>query len=279
VGVLPAVATATLYLAIKEGYFAQQGLTVTPKQLAVSNDAIPLLLHGSIAISTGNMDTYLAADANGVLPLRILNETAVCSPGTITVLALPSSGITGAAQLSGKTVATPSAVNIETLAIGRLLGSAAKSLHYVVIPFANMSAALAAGRVDAMASLEPYTSGAKHADGAKAVLDVCGGVNAGIPLGGYFTSASWAAKYPNTARAFQTAMNKAQALADGNPALIRQILPTFMKVTASVAAKVQIPQFATSLDPDAIQEIANLAYSGHEAHQQLTVTSLLLTQT
>ena len=278
VGVLPAVATATLYLAIKEGYFTQQGLTVTPKQLAVSTEAIPLLLHGTIGISTGNMDTYLAADANGVLPLKILNETALCSPGTLRILTLPSSGITSAAGLSGKTVATPTAVNIETLALGRLLGSEAKSLHYVVIPFANMSAALAAGRVNAIATLEPYTSAAEHADGAKSVLDICGGPNAGMPLGGYFTSASWAAKYPNTARAFQTAMNKAQALADSNPALIRQILPTFMKVTAQVAAKVQIPQFGTTLDSAAIQEIANLAFTGGEAKHQISVTNLLLTQ-
>lgn len=276
VGVLPAVATATLYLAIKEGYFTQLGLTVTPKQLAVSNDAIPGLLHGTIDITSGNMDTYLDADASGVLPLRILNESIVCSPGTLVVLSTPRSGITAPAQLAGKTIGVPAAVNINTLTIGRLLGpTAAKTVHYVVVPFANMSAALAAGRVAAISTIEPYTSGVEHTDGAKVVLDQCGGADAGIPLGGYFTTATWAAQHPNTARAFQQAMNKAQALANSNPALIRQLLPTFMKVTPAVAAKVGIPQFATGLDGASIQQIADLAHAGGEMHKALAVSGLL----
>jgi NitT/TauT family transport system substrate-binding protein len=276
VGVLPAVNTATLYLAIKEGYFSQEGLTVTPKQLAVSTEAIPFMLHGTIAISSGNMDTYLAADAAGVLPLRILNETALCSPRTLAVLATPQSGITSAAQLAGKSIAVAADPDIQTLTISRLLGAAeAKAVHYVVVPFANMGAELAAGKIDAIATLEPYISAVEHADGAKVVLDQCSGANSGMPLGGYFTTASWAAKYPDTARAFQAALNKAQALANRDPALVRQVLPTFMKVTEQVAAKVGLPRFATSLDAGAIQGIADLAYQGGELKKQVSVTSLL----
>jgi len=126
-----------------------------------------------------------------------------------------------------------------------------------------------------MATLEPYISGAEHADGAKVVLDQCGGANADIPLGGYFTTASWAARYPNTTRAFQAAMNRAQALADSDPALIRQVLPTFMKVTAAVAAKVGLPQFATGLNAGAIQGVADLAFAGGELKSQVNVTPLL----
>jgi NitT/TauT family transport system substrate-binding protein len=277
VGVLPAVNTATLYLAIKEGYFAQVGLTVTPQQLAVSNDAIPGLLHGTIDISSGNLDSYLAADAAGVLPLRILNETAICSPDTLAVLAKPSSGITNAAGLAGKTIAVATKPDIQTLTINNLVGPAeAKTLHYVAMPFQDMLAALAAGRVDTIATLQPYIAAAEHTDGASVVLDQCGGANAGLPLGGYFATASWVAKYPNTARAFQAAMNKAQALANSNPALVRQLLPTFMKVTAQVAKGVAIPQFATDLNAAQIQIIANLAFQGGEAKSQVNVTPLLV---
>lgn len=276
VGVLPAVTTATLYLAIKQGYFQQEGLTVTPRTVTVSADAIPFLLHGTIAISSGNLDTYLAADASGVLPLRILNETAICSPGTLAVLAGARSRITSAAGLAGKTIAVAGDPNIQTLTINRLLGAEAKSVHYVVVPFPDMAAALAAGQVDAMATLEPYISAAEHAAHAKVVLDQCGGANAGIPLGGYFTTASWAAKYPDTARAFQAAINKAQALANSDPALIRQVLPTFMKVSAAVAAKVGLPRFATGLNVGAIQAVADLAFAGGELKSKVDAASLSL---
>lgn len=276
VGLLPAVATSTLYLAIKEGYFRQAGLTVTPKQLASSTDAIPSMLHGSIAISSGNLDSYLAADASGVLPVRILNETVLCSPGTLALLTTPRTHITSTAQLAGKTIAVPGAVNINTLTLDRLLGTAlVKTVHFTVIPPANMAAALAAGRVDAISTLEPYIHAAEHSDGATVLLDQCGGANADIPLGGYFTTASWAAKYPNTARAFQQAINKAQALANSDPALVRQILPTFTAITPQVAAVVGLPQFATSLNAAAIQGVADLARTGGEIKTQIDVQPLL----
>jgi NitT/TauT family transport system substrate-binding protein len=275
--VLPAVNTATLYLAIKEGYFTQAGLTVTPRQLAVSTEAIPGLLHGTLDISSGNLDSYLAADAAGVLPLRILNETAVCSSDTLAVLAIPSSGITGPAQLAGKTIAVASKPDIQTLTIDKLVGPAeAKTLHFVAMPFQNMLAALAAGQVDAIATLQPYIAAAEHTLGASIVLNECSGADVGIPLGGYFTTASWLAKYPNTAHAFQAAMNKAQALANSDPALIRQILPTFMKVTSQVAEGVVIPRFATGLNAAQIQFIANLAYAGDEAQSLVNVSPLLV---
>jgi NitT/TauT family transport system substrate-binding protein len=277
VGVLPAVNTATLYLAIKEGYFTQVGLTVTPEQLAVSTEAIPGLLHGTIDISSGNLDSYIAADAAGVLPLRILNETAVCSPDTLAVLAKSGSGITSATDLAGKTIAVASKPDIQTLTIDKLVGPAeAKTLHFVAMPFQDMLAALAAGRVDTIATLQPYIAAAEHTLGASIVLDECSGADAGVPLGGYFVTDSWFAKYPNTARAFQTAMNKAQALANSNPGLVKQILPTFMKVTPQVAKGVVIPQFATGLDASQIQFIANLAYAGGEAKSLVNVTPLLV---
>ncbi len=277
VGVLPAVNTASLYIAIKEGYFTQAGLTVIPRQLAASTEAIPSMLHGTIDISSGNMDSYLAAEASGVLSLRILNETALCSPRTLAVLTTPGTGITNAAQLAGRTIAVALHPNIQTLTIDRLVGTAeAKTLHYVVIPFADMGAELAAGKVDAIATLEPYISAAEHADGARMVLDQCGSPNAGLPLGGYFTTASWAARYPDTARVFQQALNRAQALANSDPALVRQILPTFMKVTPQVAGKVSLPLLATGLNQAAIQEVADLAYAGGEIKSRVNVAPLLI---
>lgn len=276
VGVLPAVATAPLYIAIKEGLFKQAGLTVTPRQVAVTTESIPLMLHGTVDIASSNMDSYLAADASGVVQLRILNETDLCSPRTLAVLTTPRTGITTPAQLAGKTIAVNAVPTIQTITINRLVGPAeAKTLHYVKIPFANMAAALAKGQVDAISALEPFVTAAEHADGASVVLDQCGGKDAGIPLGGFFATASWTAKYPNTARAFQQAINRAQALANKNPALIRQVLPTFMPVTPRVTAAMELPKFATGLNSAAIQQVADLAYAGGEAKTRIDVGPLL----
>src|SRR5438270_13202539 len=60
VRVLPAVNTASLYLAIKEGFFAQAGLTVTPKQLPTSTEAIPPMRHRTTDIPSGTRDAHRA---------------------------------------------------------------------------------------------------------------------------------------------------------------------------------------------------------------------------
>ncbi|HXP54070.1 MAG TPA: ABC transporter substrate-binding protein, partial [Streptosporangiaceae bacterium] len=49
VGALPVVDSAGLYLANKLGYFKQEGLTVKITSVAQSTQAIPDMLHGTIA--------------------------------------------------------------------------------------------------------------------------------------------------------------------------------------------------------------------------------------
>jgi NitT/TauT family transport system substrate-binding protein len=279
VAVLPAVNTAPLYLAIKEGYFRQVGLTVTPKPLGTSTEAIPGLLHGTIDITTGNLDSYLEAADKGVLSLRILAESATCSAGALEVLAIPRAHITTPAQLAGKTIGVTQASNIQTLTINKILASdhvSPATVHYVVMQFPVMNAALAAGRVDAVSELEPFIAAAKRTIGATVALDECTGPTAGIPLGGYFTSQGWVSKYPNTAHAFQRAMAKAQALAGHSPQAVRQILPTFMKITPQVASLITLPQFATGLSAAGIQQVADLAHAGGLMPTSLDVTPLLV---
>ena len=66
VGALPVVDDAGLYLANKLGYFSQEGLTVTIAPVTQSTQAIPDMLHGTIAIIGGaNYVSYFEAQAKG----------------------------------------------------------------------------------------------------------------------------------------------------------------------------------------------------------------------
>ena len=111
VGALPIVDDAPLFLAMKNGYFKQQGLTVTTEIIPQSTLAIPDMLHGTVdIIGTGNYVSFFEGQAKGAFSIKVLAAGSVCTQNNFSILALPSSGIKGPAGLAGKTIA----VNLTT---------------------------------------------------------------------------------------------------------------------------------------------------------------------
>ena len=98
VGALPVVDDAGLYLAQKLGYFKQEGLTVTIVPVTQSTEAIPDMLHGTIAIVGGaNYVSFFEAQAKGTVQFKVIAEAVDCKANTFGVAVLPSSGITSPA--------------------------------------------------------------------------------------------------------------------------------------------------------------------------------------
>ena len=278
VGALPVVDTAGLYLALKDGYFKQAGLDVTVDPIQQSTAALPDMLHGTVDIVAGaNYVSWFQAEAKGVVSLKILASGTVCTPSTFAVLALPSSGITKPAGLAGKTIAVNLTDNVQTLTTNTMLkadGVNPSSVHYVVIPFPDMITALKAHRVDAISAVEPFVAGAKAA-GAQPVLSECAGQTASFPLSGYFATSAWTQSHPNTARAFQQALEKGQAYADANPQSIRSILPTYTKITLAQAAGLALNSYPSTLDAAPMQRVVTMMVSGGLLSKPLNVSSLL----
>jgi NitT/TauT family transport system substrate-binding protein len=260
VGTLPVIDVAPLFIAIKNGYFTQQGLNVKTLPGLQSTAALPDLLHGVIDILAGNYTSYFEGDARKVFSVDVVGEALDCVPGDFEILTLPGSGITTAAGLAGKTIAVNLTSNIQTLATDAILkadGVTGKPT-YVPIPFPDMAAALKDHRVDAISVVEPYLSGAEHSVGAVPVMSQCQGPTAGFPISGYFASTSWLAKYPNTAHAFQRGMRRAQAYANANPQAVKAILPSYIKITAAAAAHVSIGTFPPTINVSSLQQLADL---------------------
>ncbi|HZR53982.1 MAG TPA: ABC transporter substrate-binding protein [Streptosporangiaceae bacterium] len=277
VGTLPVVDVAPLFLAIKNGYFAQQGLTVKTVLAQQSTATLPDLLHGVVDIITGNYTTYFLGDARHTFSLDVVGMGFTCVPDTFEILALPGSGITKPADLAGKTVAVNVVNNIQTLATNAILkadGVTGKPV-YVPIPFPDMIAALKAHRVDAISVVEPFISGAKHSAGAVTVMSECQGPTANIPVSGYYTTAAFAQQYPNTARAFQRAMARAQAYANANPQAVKAIIPSFVKITPAAADAVALGIFPPSIDTSALQKLADLMFSNGMLASPFQVSSIV----
>jgi NitT/TauT family transport system substrate-binding protein len=279
IGALPVVDDAPLYLAVKNGYFKQAGLDVTIDPVTQSTEALPDMLHGDVDIIAGaNYVSYFEAQARGEAQLKLLVEGTACKPDTFEIAALPSSGITTPADLAGKTVAVNLTDNIQTLTANAVLkadGVNPSKVTYTVIPFPDMVSALKAHKVDAISVVEPFLTGAEASDGAKPVVSSCSGPVNDFPMSGYFATQSWTQQNPNTARAFQTAMFKAQAYADANPQAVTGILPSYIKISAAAATQVPVNDYPSTLNTSDLQRITSLMSSGGLLTSSLNVSSLL----
>lgn len=266
VAALPVVDTAGFFIALKEGFFRQQGLNVSYRLVAQSTSALAAMISGSVdIIGGGNYVSYIEGEAHGAFKVSLLADGNACAPHTFAILTLPRTGIKSPAGLAGKTVAVNLTNNIQTLAANAVLAADnvnPSSVKYVPIPFPQMGSALAAGRVDAISVVEPFVTEAERTLGATEVSDQCAGPTANLPLSGYFATQSWAQKNPATARAFQRALDKGQALASSNPALVKQVLPSYTKITPPTAAAIRLGSYPSALDAGRVQRIADLMVAG-----------------
>ena len=193
VDALPVVDAAGLYLAIKNGYFRQAGLTVTAKPVVASTLAIPGMEAGTVDLVDANYSSYFLEEVSDPqkYQFKVVVDGNSCDTSTDDVLALPSSGIRSPAQLANKTIAVNVANNIQTLMINASLaanGVNPATVHYKVVPFPLMAAELKAHRVDAIGVVEPFIISAELGIGANPILSECAGPTANFPISGYLAT-------------------------------------------------------------------------------------------
>jgi NitT/TauT family transport system substrate-binding protein len=280
VGALPVVDTAGLFLAEQDGYFKQAGLNVTITHITATPDAIPDLEKGTVDVVAGaNYVSFFQADETKHLNLQVVADGQSCSDDTFEVLSKPGGGITSAKDLAGKTIAVNTQNNIQTLLTNIALETAGvnpASVKYVTVAFPKMGAALNSHQADAISVVEPFITENELAFGAQPVMSTCTGPTATFPISGYFATSTFLQKYPNTARAFQRALDRGQALADSSRSDVEEIMPSYIKgLTANAAAVVNLGNFPTSIDETHLQRVASAMVSGHLVTRNFSVAPLL----
>jgi len=79
-----------------------------------------------------------------------------------------------------------------------------------------------------------------------------------FPIQGYAVTKSWARQNPNTLKAFATALDQAQEIADTNRAEVEKVIEGQpLSVAKGVAAVVALPQFPNGIDPTRLQRVVN----------------------
>jgi len=269
VNAFPAIDSAGLYIAQDEGLFAAQGLHVTIVPVKIpppsTQDLVDGQVHGQYDITAGDYVTYIEDQLGAGAPkadLRIIAESSFLQPNVLTVLVKGGSPIAQVSQLKGKTVSVNAPNDIGTLLIDSLLvahGLKPAQVHYANVPFPAVAPTLMTPKSPVVASFapEPFVSGSEAKAGLQELADLDQGSTQDFPIQGYAVTAEWARKYPNTLKAFTTALSQGQEIADTDRAAVEQVLQKYLQIDKQAAAFISLPAFPLGVDAVRLQRVVS----------------------
>jgi NitT/TauT family transport system substrate-binding protein len=270
VAVVPAVDSAGFFVALHEGLFKAEGLTIHYTPAVSSDEVIDQQVAGQYDITGGNYVSYIQHYVEDHQPLEIIAEGSVMQAGTQAIYTMPDSKIKSLSQLKGHLLGINAPLNINYLLAASVLtenGIKLSSVRFPAqpIPFPDMAAELAAGKIAAAAMPEPFATAAEQQYGAVELTDLNQGATANFPIQGYVVTRSWAERNPNTLRAFIAALSKGQQIADTSRAAVEQAMETLDgpqngQIAPIVAAVMAINIYPTAIDKVRIQRVADVMY-------------------
>src|SRR5579884_531285 len=164
-GELGILAGAGYYLAIENGYFAEQGIEIEPTRFTTGGEMTLPLATGQLDVGAGGITAGLFNAIARGLDLRIVADHSHSAPGRpvsalVVRQALVDAGqVRSAADLRGRTLAIPSRAVSAMTDVRAWLAEGGLSLDDVRIQelaFPDMLPALANGSIDAAAPVEPF---------------------------------------------------------------------------------------------------------------------------
>lgn len=258
VGVLPLADLAPFYIAIEDGLFEAEGLTVKAEQASAGAAQIAQTVSGDLDISFSNYVSILQAAQKG-LPLRIIRENNRAGPQGI--YALKDGGVAKPEDLAGKKIAINSVGNIQELTARAVLeshGVDPASLKFLEIPPPESLDALERGSVDAAWLVEPFLTQATRTAGARRVVGAFEGPTENLPVAGWTTTDKFVQENPNTAAAFVRAMDAAMRKAAAEPKAVARAIPTYTEIPPAVAGQLTKPGLAEKSDLGDLNELQDL---------------------
>jgi NitT/TauT family transport system substrate-binding protein len=270
-------------VAIKKGYFKDEGLDVDLKVIQGGAAAIPGLISGDLDMTFGNWVSFFFAQskdaAKAVDGIKLVSDGYQAKPDMFLIVAGKDSPLKSPKDLAGKTIAINTFKNIAELTAKATLEANdvdPSSVTFKEFAFPDMQAAIENKTVDAAFMVEPFITRAQRAIGSVTVLDAASGPTDNIPIAGYATSGKFAKENPNTVAAFQRAMAKGQKDASDR-ATVEPLLQDYAKVDKETASLVHFGEFPTTLDATRLQRVATLMKTYGLLEKEMDVKPMLIT--
>lgn len=264
VGYFRSVDVSPFFLAVQNELFAKAGLTVT--SVPFDNDAqvLSALENGQVDIAYGTYPLYFAAEASGKIKLRLVTEGYEATQRSVELMVTANSPIASPTQLSGQKVAVDDDAGFGVVALKAALTDSGLAsdgtqlgITFVPTPPEQMAQALTSGQVAAAVMTEPYITEGQQNQQLQALTDLSSESVGGLPVGGYFTTDSFAGANGAAVTRFVNVITQADNLTP-NTKLIGDALTTQLSLSPPAAMTLTIGSFPTGIRTDRLTDFATM---------------------
>ena len=274
---VPIEPTADLYYADEQGFLKSAGLNVNIEVLANGQNFIAGVVAGTFDLAPSTIPSIAAARERGI-PIKVVAAQAISTtqaPSNL-LMVTRDSPLKTARDLNGKTIACSGLNNLAATALHAWLvknGADVGSVKVVELTIPTMTEALQAQRIDAAVMSEPFLTASKGV--LRALGSPYDAIASRFITSGWLASDEWLAKNADVARSFADAMRKAHAWANANAKSSVAIFSRITKISPDLASSMQRTVWASTLDPQLIQPVLDIAASSGMIPKPMTTAELV----
>lgn len=267
-GTIPIAPLIPAFIAVENGYFAEEGLEVELRPEPGGQDIVTAVVVEAFDFGFSNQTSLLIARSKG-LDVRAIASAVIGSADEETawdgLIVKEDSPIKDAEDLIGKTVSVNTLNNTPHLLLLRALEKRGlenpqDQVNFIEVQFPDAVGAVSEGHVDAAWVVEPFVTVGSMFGGTKAIMYPMSETAPNFLISAYFTSGGLIKKRPDVVAAFAHAINKGMKFASENPEIVRESFPQFNEnANPKVANAMALPVWSTELKPADFQEGAELA--------------------
>ncbi|WP_199776469.1 ABC transporter substrate-binding protein [Nocardiopsis sp. SBT366] len=278
VGITPIIDHASVFIAIEEGFFDEEGLSVSAQPVQGGAAAVPAMVSDDLQAAFASYPSFFLAESQ-YIGVTIVAEGVRGTEETAGIYVNDDSPIEGPEDLEGRTIAVNTLNNIGDVSIAASLeeqGVETAGIEFVEYPFPDMVPALEQEAVDAVWLVEPFRSGAEK-DGARKVFSSYTGIAEGIPVSGIGMADEFVAANPTTVEGFTRAIERANGVLAEDPAIAAEIVQTYSETTEEQADAMELPVWTEgAVDVDELGRWNDLLLATGVLHEPIEMSELTL---
>ena len=285
VSIIPINDVTPLFAAIKQGYFAEEGLEIDTAPSAGGAVGIPGLVAGSYDIVYGNVVSMLLAAQQGI-DIRVIapgTKIAKVEDDTSAMVVRSDSGIATGKDFEGKSVGVNTRNNVIWLyarAWIKATGGDPDKVTYREVPHPQMEDALRQKQIDGGFMVIPYVALAAAKPDFKEIAHPYSTVQLGVDVGEYLTTSKFLTEHPQTAAKFLRALRRGVEWYNANrgtPPLL-DIVSGFTKIDVNLLKKVKMSPSPLHVDPAQVDATMKLMIDNKLLRAPIDVKPLFFDQ-
>lgn len=274
---------APFHLAMQEGFFEDEGLTIEYVDAPSGGESVNKLISGDADIAYSSYTPFFLSESNGTFKskggVKLVADASSAGPDSCVVVAMPNSKVKSIKDMAGATVAVTARQTISDLLVMSALktnGIDHTSINWKAVPFPKTADVLKSGDVDAAFATEPFIQDTHKRAGAITLFDTAVGPTANIPTAGWASTGEFVDAHPNTVAAFQRAMQRGTDLALSDRSKVEPLLVEFSGVDEETAKLATLLTFQSKLDPARLQRVPDLMKEFGVINTDLDVNDMIV---